>query len=117
MKKKQHTNFTKTLSSLLMLLLLAWLTVCLPYINESRQTAKVHVQLSGEETPDADDSNPLTNTNEEKSESGVSFLSEYLHHLFHLDHTISGTSSAYNTHSADLYLAYHPELIIPPPEA
>ena len=100
-----------------MLFMLAWLTVCLPYVNESRESANLSIQLTGEEAPDADDSNPLTNTNEEKSESGASLFSEYLHPLIQLNHAVTGITSHHKIHPSDLYLAYHPELIIPPPEA
>ena len=117
MKRKQHTTLKHVLSSLLMLLMLAWLTVCLPFVNESQQTFKTQVQLTDEETPETEDGNPLTNTNEEKSESGNSLLSEYLHPLFQLNHTFTGVDNPYKIHPSDLYLAYHPDLIIPPPEA
>lgn len=117
MKKQQQYNLNHKLSSLFMLLMLAWLTVCLPYVAESNQNSIHQTQVTSEEIPDADDSNPLTNTNEEKSESGVSLLSEFLHHLFQLEHSFKDRTAAYKIHSADLYHAFHPELIIPPPEA
>jgi hypothetical protein len=101
MKMHQFTLCHK-LSSLFMLLMLAWLTVCLPYVAESDQNSRNQAQMVGEEIPDTDESNPLTNTNEEKSESGVSLLSEYLHHLFHLEHSIRSIASLYKIHSADL---------------
>lgn len=117
MNKKQHFTYRHRLSSLLMLLMLAWLTVCLPYVAESQQQAKSQTEIAGTETPDSDGSNPLTNTNEEKSENGTSLLSEYLHHLFHLEHTARYRAAAYKSLTSDLYHAYHPDLIIPPPEA
>ena len=117
MKEKQHISLTQTLSSLLMLLMLVWLTVCLPYVNDSRNNNKTQIQLSGADAPDGEDSNPLSNTNEEKSEGGVSVLSEYLHQPFHLDYTLSAIINRYKVHPSKLYLAYHPELLIPPPEA
>jgi hypothetical protein len=117
MKEMQHPTLTQTLSSLLMLLMLTWLTVCLPFVNESRKSVKIQVQLTNEEAPEAEDSNPLSNTNEEKSEGGASVLSEYLHHLFQMEHTSTAITSLYKIHPSELYLAFHPELIIPPPEA
>lgn len=100
-----------------MVLLLVWLTVCLPHVAESRQHVGMQMQMTSEETPDADNSNPLSNSTEEKSETGVSLLSEYLHHLFQMDHALTAIASMYKVHTSDLYLAFHPELIIPPPEA
>lgn len=96
-----------------MLMTLAWLTVCLPYVNESQQVTKQQVE---KKTGTADNSNPLTNTNEERSESGASLLSEYLHEMPVLEHNFITLTSFYKCHPSDLYLAYHPELIIPPPE-
>lgn len=117
MKKEQHPALIQKLSSLLMLLLLVWLTVCLPYVADSRQHVKIQMQMTGEETPNTDNSNPLGNSTEEKSETDVSLLSEYLHHLFQMDHALTAIASTYKLHPSDLYLAFHPELIIPPPEA
>ncbi len=124
MKSKEQYTIKHLLSSLLMLFLLAWLTVCLPYVNESRSAVKAQVVLSSEEVPETednrllnDDSNPLNNTNEEKSESGSSLPSEYLHHGFVLEHRFSHTVSLHKYHPSDLYIAFHPEMIIPPPEA
>jgi hypothetical protein len=102
--------------SLLMLLALAWLTVCLPYVNESHQLVKTQIQIT-DETPDTDVSNPLSNTNEEKAQNGPSLLSEYLHHPFSLEHNFIDVASLFKGHSSALYLAFHPEMIIPPPEA
>ena len=115
--KQQYYTIYHRLSSLFMLLALTWLTVCLPYVNESRQITKSQVQLVGEECPENDTDNPLTNTNEEKSESGVSLLSEYLHDPFHLEHSLFGIASLFKCYPSGLYLAYHPDMIIPPPEA
>ena len=115
-QKQQYYQIQHRLSSLFMLLALTWLTVCLPYVNESREIAKSQVQLVEEECPENDNDNPLTNTNEEKSEGGSSLLSEYLHVPFHLDHSFFGIASLYKGHPSGLYLAYHPDMIIPPPE-
>ena len=117
MEKKQQYTLHQKLSSLLMLLMLAWLTVCLPYVSESNQNIKNQTQVTGTETPDSEETNPLTNTNEEKSESGASQLSEYLHHLFQMEHAFKCKVTAFKILTFDLYHAYHPELIIPPPEA
>ncbi len=109
---KQHV-----LSSIFMLLALAWLTVCLPYVNENQQAAKVQTENTGTETEDSNSENPLNNTTEEKTEGGTSLLSEYLHDLYMLEQNSMLIVSYYKCHPSDLYLAYHPDLIIPPPEA
>lgn len=100
-----------------MLLALAWLTVCLPYVNEWNHTVKAQIQVIEEEAPDSDGGNPLSNTNEEKTESGSSLPSEYLHNPLSIDQDFTDVTSLFKGHTSDLYLAYHPEMIIPPPEA
>lgn len=103
-------------ASIFMLLALVWLTVCLPYVNESRQ---LHNQIEnlGAEEPEVETTNPLANTNEERAEGGNSLLSEYLHNLYMMEHNFITLTSYYKCHPSDLYHAYHPDLLIPPPEA
>jgi hypothetical protein len=117
MQQKQQTyKHRHILSSLFMLLALAWLTICLPYVNESEQNFKAQLERTCEETPDTDSGNPLTNTNEEKSESGTSLLSEYLHHPYAVEHAFVELACHRQSHPFAEYLAYHPDMIIPPPE-
>ncbi len=114
--RKQLFTQNQRLYSIFMLLALAWLTVCLPYVNESQQALKVQLENSGNNTEDSSTDNPLTNTTEEKTEGGTSLLSEYLHDLYLLEQNTILIVSYYKCHPSDLYLAYHPDLIIPPPE-
>lgn len=105
------------LSSILMLAMLTWLTVCLPFVNQSQKASKVQTeQTDGSET-ESDGTNPLSNTNEEKSESGTSMLAEYLHEVSQLEHNFITLTTFYKCHPSALYIAFHPELVIPPPEA
>ncbi len=115
-KGKAIYTLKHLLSSLVMLLALAWLTVCLPYVNESRQQVNNQVEQNSNDTGN-DDNNPLGNTTEEKTESGTSLPSEYLHDMLVLEHHFVLLDSFFKCHSSDLYLAYHPDLVIPPPEA
>ena len=100
-----------------MLLLLSWLTVCLPFVNESQQTLERQIERTGDHAPEADNDNPLSNTNEEKAESGLALFSEYLHDTNVLERSLSRSSTFGKCHPTDLYLAYHPKLNLPPPEA
>lgn len=115
-KNNQLFTLKHVLSSILMLAMLVWLTVCLPFVNESQQAAKAQTEQS-DEAGQNNDGNPLSNTNEEKSESGTSLLSEYLHDISVVEHHFVTLTSFFKGHPSDLYLAYHPDLIIPPPEA
>src|SRR5215217_2073448 len=82
MKDKKPYSTLQKASSLLMLLALAWLTVSLPFVYNSQQLQKELVKETKAATPD-DNSNPLANTTEEKTENGTNTLSEYLHE-FHI---------------------------------
>jgi hypothetical protein len=116
MIKKQQITPQNRLYSLFMLLMLAWLTVCLPFVAESNESIRAQIELTGEEAPDLDNNNPLSSTNEEKSENGTSLLSEYLPHTAMQEHRFTAVVCFYKCHPSGLYVAYHPERIIPPPE-
>lgn len=115
-KSKQLYSFAEAVSSILMLVLLTWLTVCLPFVNESQQVAKAQTEQGSKETK-SDNNNPLNNTNEERSESGTSLLSEYLHEAPVMECHFITLSSSLKGHPAAVYIAFHPDLVIPPPEA
>jgi hypothetical protein len=116
-KRQQPYHLKHFASSLLMLLLLSWLTVCLPYVNEDQQLAKITFEQATDETPEADCSNPLSNTNEEKSGGGLSLLSEYLHAPYSAEPALASNTAYCKCCSSSLYIAYHPDMVIPPPEA
>lgn len=101
-------------TSLFMILALSWLTVSTPYVYSAQQQMKV---LSQQPADTGDETNPFSNTTEEKSESGVNTLSEYLHDTHHLEHHPVILKKFYKCHPSDLYVAFHPELVSPPPKA
>ena len=94
-----------------MIMALLWLTVSLPYVYKAQQIQK---QISKEKS--TDDNNPLSNTVEEKNESGVNTLNEYLHETTVLQQPVLILPSGFKCNPTDLYFAYHPELLSPPPE-
>lgn len=98
-----------------MVLALAWLTVSLPFVYADQQTQKAIVENQSDRA--GEDNSLLTNTTEEKSENGVNTLSEYLHDTHLTEHVSCFIVRSYNLHSADLYIAFHPEYICPPPDA
>jgi hypothetical protein len=97
--------------SLLMLCLLLWLTVSTPYVYDAQQDVATAQGIT-----DAEDDNPLSGTNEEKVESGSNNLSEYLHELPHFQPRFVLLTRSYKCLPDDLYLAFHPELVVPPPD-
>jgi hypothetical protein len=107
------------LSSIFMMLALAWLTISLPFVysaqqgTETQQTAKNSLPDSTEE-----DANPFANTTEEKTPNSVNAPSEeYLHDNDYSENYISVPSTEYKIVHTSLYIAFHGELISPPPDA
>jgi uncharacterized protein YpmS len=99
--------------SLFMMLALLWLTVSIPFVFASQQAQQKEIQ---KQTGGSEDKNPFSTTTEEKNESSVSTLSEYLHDLNSMNHHFTVLTRIYKCHTSDLYYAFHPELLSPPPE-
>jgi hypothetical protein len=119
MKGKKGTYFLKhKISSIVMLCALAWLTISLPFVYADQQDKKIAALQEQTDVPVEDsNSNLLTNTTEEKTEGGVNTLSEYLHDVHAQEHATIIVKQYYKCHASDLYFAFHPELISPPPDA
>jgi hypothetical protein len=115
MAKRNTYKLRDVVSGIIMLMALAWLTVSLPYVNESKQASKQFCK-NAEGLLVEDNSSPFSNTTEEKSESGVNTLSEYLHDPHVMEHDFITLSKFYKCHPSDLYFEFTPELISPPPE-
>jgi len=95
--------------SILMMLMLLWLTVSVPFVNASRQEkAKQERKMNA---------SPLAGTEEEKVPSSPTTINEYLHENEELQHPSINIIPIYKSHQPDLYLAFHGELVLPPPKA
>ena len=101
---------------------LLWFTVCATFMLASQQelAKKQHflstnspVSNSEEET-----SSPLSNGSEEKAPNGSnSFSEEYLHDHHITDHFFSIALQYHKCENAGTYIAFHGELLVPPPDA
>src|SRR6476619_4487423 len=117
MKKERNiVNLCQKLSSLMMLVTLAWLTVSLPYVYQGQQSGKEQTEQKSRNNTDQTN-NPLSNTTEEKTHTVTNTLSEYLHETHHTENYFTLVTVHHKCHSSALYFAFHPELISPPPEA
>ena len=114
--KKASYNLKHTISSIVMLCALAWLTISLPFVYADQQLQKQAALEQQADIPVEDDSNPLTNTTEEKTGNGTNTLSEYLHDTSTTEHAIILIKQFYKCHASGLYAAFDPELVSPPPE-
>ena len=111
--KKGSPGPMKVVSGIVMILALLWLSVSTPFVYEASQLAKAEIS----NTNNGEDNNPFSNTTEEKNESSTSTISEYIHELLHAERPFTVVVKYFKCHSAEVYFAYHPELISPPPEA
>lgn len=118
MKKRHPYSFRHIASSIIMLLALAWLTVSLPYVYAAQQAQKEQSRAEQPQSvPEEEACNPFASTTEEKTEGGVNTLSEYLHDMQQMAHHYVIIDKYYKGHLSNLYFAFHPELLSPPPEA
>jgi hypothetical protein len=118
MKQVSPTNYKNLLPITLMILALAWLTISLPFVNAAQLQIKFAQETSRENSKSTDDNgNPLSNTIEEKSESGSLSVSEYLHDQHPQGALEVAVINYYKCRPSDLYYAFHPDLLSPPPKA
>jgi len=96
-----------------MIMALLWLTVSTPFVYASQQAHQKEIQ---NQAKTGEDKNPFSTTTEEKNESSVSTLSEYLHDLNAMNQDFTLLTRVYKCHTSDVYYAFHPELLSPPPE-
>ena len=119
-KKEKQYNISRIASALFMIAALAWLTVSAPFVYAAQQQAlkfhnvlKSDISIGGneEEFP-----NPLSNTPEEKKPgSNNSFAEEFLHDHHSDEYFLTAQRRFHPGENADDYIAFHGELLVPPP--
>lgn len=115
-------SLLQQLSAIFMILALLWLTISAPFVIAAQQKitkqdkteANATSPLAGNEEEAA---NPFGNTTEEKAPSSTTFSEEYLHDHHKADYFFSIISRYHKCEDADTYVAYHGELLVPPPNA
>lgn len=112
-------SVSKSVSAIVMILALVWLTVSTPFVFAAQQelvkqqkTEKPASSLPGSEE---ESSNPFGNNTEEKTTGNNSVSEEFIH-----DHHITGyylaeVSQFHKSRNVDIYTAFHGELLVPPP--
>ena len=116
-KRNTIYSLSQIISSIVMLLALAWLTVSAPFVYKAQQQQEKLAQQYQCPDDSAEEYNPFASTNEEKTGNGSNnFSEEYLHHGHHMDRLFTTVVTYYKCHLADEYIAYHPEFFSPPPE-
>ena len=118
--KKTYTTF-HFFSSIFMTVLLLCLTLSLFFVKVEVQTMSHSNQVSLLVDFDENNDTELPGDNfpakpEEKTESSVNTVSEYLTEHARLIFSLSTNKELNKCKHADLYVAFHGELISPPPE-
>lgn len=121
--KKRHKLYSifQLSSAVLMIALLCWLTISTPFVYASQQELAKQgkmVNTSGSNAgSEEENGNPFGNNTEEKTPSSSSFSEEYLHSYHITAHFHTVISMYHKLENADTYIAFHGELLVPPPNA
>lgn len=111
-------NGSQVASSLVMILALVWLTVSAPFVQASQKRLSEKSTTSSSPSPFAgteEENSASGNTTEEKKpKTQNSIAEEYLHDRF-TDHLFLHHLLYRNNQDAGIYIAYHGEPLVPPP--
>ena len=118
---RKKYSLLQQFSAAFMVLALLWLTISAPFVVAAQQEiakqdkmVKATSPLAGNEEESA---NPFGNTTEEKSPGSGSFSEEYLHDHHKAEYFFSIVSQYHKCEDDGTYVAYHGELLVPPPNA
>jgi hypothetical protein len=115
----QPYSFFQRISAIMMIVALAWLTISAPFVFEQQQkmakqnhSACADLPISGTE----EEANPFSSATEEKAPKTLNtFSEEYLHNHHPSEYFLSIASQFQKCENAGIYVAYHGELLVPPP--
>ena len=118
-RRRKTQELIHKASAVLMILAMFWLTISIAFtvqLNTS-QTISAGIELPAEDAPD-DNTNPYGNNTEEKAPSGNNSITEdYLHHNDYASHLPEDDIAWHKSEDDGDYIAYHGELLVPPPNA
>ncbi|MGG9964045.1 hypothetical protein [Ferruginibacter sp. SUN106] len=116
---KKTYSFFQNCSAIFMILTLFWLTISTAFVTVPGTVAKkdkIEKNQSQSADTNEEESSPNNSTTEEKAPSGSSFSEEYLHHHeIQEQHYFTIISTYHKCENADTYIAFHGELLVPPP--
>jgi hypothetical protein len=117
-KEKQIFGLFSKVSAVCMILALLWLTVSAPFVTEAQQKIAEHHEAGKAGSPlaasEEESANPFGNSTEEKAPSGTT-SEEYLHDHHEAEHLFLIASQYHINRNAGTYIAFHGELLVPPP--
>lgn len=108
-------------SAVVMILALMWLTVSAPFVYAAQQELAKHQKTEKAAAPlacsEEESSNPFGNNTEEKTPGSNTFSEEFLHSYHITSHFLIEVSQYHRSENTDIYIAFHGELLVPPPNA
>lgn len=118
-KVQQPYNYFQRGSAIIMIAALCWLTISAPFVFENQQKiakqnceAPASIPLAGTE----EEANPISSSTEEKAPKTLnSFSEEYLHDSHRSEYLFAIISQYHKGENAGTYIAFHGELLVPPP--
>ena len=119
-KAKIYSRF-HIVSAILMMIALAWLTISVPFVLETQKNLAKISKITLDQSPlagtEEESGNPIgNNSTEEKAPKTLNtFSEEYLHDHHISDHLFSLALQYYKHENAGIYIAYHGEPLVPPP--
>lgn len=107
-------------SAIFMTMALLWLSISTPFVFESQKQYADSSKCCSAQLPFAgseeENNNPAGNSTEEKIPKSLnSFSEEYLHDHLRADHLSAINLQYFKNQDAGIYLAYHGEPLVPPP--
>jgi hypothetical protein len=118
-RSRKIYSVSQLFSAVIMILALMWLTVSTPFVLAHQQGLAKKDKMEKTSSPLAGSEEETTktpgNNTEEKTPGGNSFSEEYIHDNHKTDHFIPVSQQYQKSENADTYIAFHGELLVPPP--
>lgn len=118
-KGLQSYNLLHRVSAVMMIVALCWLTISAPFVFERQQEIAKQNNPTLADLPlsaTEEEANPFSGSTEEKAPKTLNSVSEeYLHDSHRLGYLFSLGSQFHKCENAGTYIAYHGELLVPPP--
>ena len=106
-------------SAILMILTLMWLTISTVFVLSFNQDMAMQLTMDNSTSPlhgsEDETSNPLGTNTEEKASGITSLSEEYIHFQQNNHYYISISAQYHKCENSDTYIAFHGELLVPPP--
>jgi len=121
MENRNIYNLFQLASAVFMIAALLWLTISAPFVYAGQQEISKQEKVASNGSPLAgteEEANPFGNTTEEKAPTnGNSPSEEYLHDHHKAEYFFSIALRYHKCEKAGTYIAFHGELLVPPPNA